>query len=151
MLYNLPIWFVNVYLKSKSIQWFYVSENMWILFPMKPLPSLINLNIFYCIYTYTKGLNTSSYSLRGSHLSYRLWTHLVVTHGFSSLYKAFTHQLPHQMCFKSRKYILVYRKVANGEVIVYELHIVKRSILKQWNVAYTNSRNVGQPFEHTWW
>ena len=29
-----------------------------------------DLNIFYCISTYTKGLNTSSYNLRGSHLKY---------------------------------------------------------------------------------
>ena len=31
---------------------------------------LIDLNIFYCIYTctYTKGSNTSSYNLQGSHL-----------------------------------------------------------------------------------
>ena len=29
---------------------------------------LYDLNIFYCIYTYTKGLNTSSYNLLGSHL-----------------------------------------------------------------------------------
>ena len=32
--------------------------------------SLSDLNIFYCIYTHTKGLNTSSYNLRGSYLPY---------------------------------------------------------------------------------
>ena len=27
-----------------------------------------DLNMFYCIYTYIKGLNTSSYNLRGSQI-----------------------------------------------------------------------------------
>mgnify|MGYP003683859037 CR=1 FL=1 len=31
------------------------------------------MNTFYCIYTYTKGLNTSSYNLQGSHLKFNCY------------------------------------------------------------------------------
>ena len=35
-----------------------------------PNREMYDLNTFYCIYTYTKGLNTSSYNLQGSHLKF---------------------------------------------------------------------------------
>ena len=52
----------------RSLRWYPWRTTTSLFFHVNLWFEWFDLNIFYCIYTYTKGLNTSSYNLRGSHL-----------------------------------------------------------------------------------